>query len=72
MKSGVATRPIADLKAYRAELSGLVYRSGAVTRGRGIPGAENIRGTWVRIDLFQVTQHVEVRVWNSACRAASM
>lgn len=30
MKSGVATRPIADLKAYRAELSGLVYRSGAV------------------------------------------
>ena len=30
MKSGVATRPIADLKAYRARLGGLVYRSGAV------------------------------------------
>jgi hypothetical protein len=72
MKSGVAARPIADLKAYRAQDSGLVYRSGAVTRGRGIPGAKNIRAIWLRIDLFQVTQHVELRGWNSAGRAAGM
>ena len=30
MKSGVATQPIADLKAYRDGLQGMVYRSGAV------------------------------------------
>ena len=30
MKSGVATQPLADLKAYRAGLEGMVYRSGGV------------------------------------------
>jgi malate dehydrogenase (oxaloacetate-decarboxylating)(NADP+) len=30
MQSGVATRPIEDLKAYRERLSGFVYRSGTV------------------------------------------
>jgi malate dehydrogenase (oxaloacetate-decarboxylating)(NADP+) len=30
MKSGVATQPIADLKKYRDQLQGMVYRSGGV------------------------------------------
>ena len=30
MHSGVATRPIGDLKAYRDQLSGFIYRSGTV------------------------------------------
>jgi malate dehydrogenase (oxaloacetate-decarboxylating)(NADP+) len=32
MESGVATRPIADLEAYRQRLTGFVYRSGFVMR----------------------------------------
>ncbi|MDQ4061725.1 MAG: phosphate acyltransferase, partial [Pseudomonadota bacterium] len=30
MKSGVATRPLADLRAYRDQLQGFIYRSGTI------------------------------------------
>ena len=43
MRSGVATRPISDLKAYRDRLGGMVYRSGTVMQPVFAAAAETTR-----------------------------
>ena len=52
MASGVATRPIADLDAYRAQLQNFVYHSGVVmkpvfTVARTLPSQQKRVITWM-------------------------